>query len=168
MTKAYNDDWMFLHLLCLRTGMNHVKTLNNKKEGTLLKALKEFVAFVKTRYNCTVHGFHTDGERALGMKFQDWTKSKGITLETSAPYSHEQNGSAERSGGVIILRARAMRVHANLPEHLWPEIVTAAAYVLNRTPNKPLDWKTALEVLQQLTNMPNPRTSIADLHVYVA
>src|SRR5204863_1388254 len=110
----------------------------------------------------------TDGERSLGKKFQDWIKSKGITLETSAPYTPEQNGSAERSGGVIISRARAMRVHANLPEHLWPEIVPAAAYVLNRTPNKQLDWKTPLEVLQQLTNMPNPHPSIAHLRVYGA
>jgi hypothetical protein len=148
--------------------MNHVYTLNNKKEGTLLKALKEFVTFVKTRYNCTVRGFRTDGERSLGKKFQNWIKSKGITLETSAPYTPEQNGSAEHSGGVIILRARAMRVHANLPEDLWPEIVPAAAYVLNRTPNKQLGWKTPLEVLQQLVNMPNPRPSIAHLHVYGA
>ena len=61
-----------------------------------------------------------------------------------------------------------MRVHARLLEELWPEIVLAAAYVLNRTPNRQLDWKTPLEVLQQLTNMPNPRPSIAHLRVYGA
>ena len=166
MTKGYNDEWIFLHLFCLRCSMNHVYTLSDKKESTLLKAIKQFVAFVKTRYNCTVQGFRTDGERSLGKKFLDWIKSKGITLETSAPYTPEQNGSAERSGGVIISRARAMRVHANLPEDLWPEIVPAAAYVLNRTPNRQLDWKTPLETLQQLTNMPNPRPSIAHLRVY--
>jgi len=49
-----------------------------------------------------------------------------------------------------------MRVLANLPEDLWPEIVPAVAYVVNRTPNKQLDWKTPLEVLQLLTNMQNP------------
>ena len=40
-----------------------------------------------------------------------------------------------------------MRIHANLPEDLWPEIMPAAAYVLNRTPNRQLDWKTPLEAL---------------------
>ena len=61
-----------------------------------------------------------------------------------------RTGSAERPGGVIILRARAMRVHARLPEDLWPEIMPAAAYVLNRTPNRQLDWKTPLEELRRL------------------
>ncbi len=61
-----------------------------------------------------------------------------------------------------------MRIYANLPENLWPEIVTAAAYILNRTPNRQLGWKTPLEVLQQQTNMQNPHPSIAHLHVYGA
>ncbi len=74
-----------------------------------------------------------DNERSIGKKSQDWIKSKGITLETSALYIPEQNSSAECSRG-IITRARAMRVHANLPEDLWPEIVSAAVYMLNRTP----------------------------------
>ncbi len=99
MTKGYNDEWIFLHLLCLHSYMNHVYTLSNKKESTLLKTLKQFTAFVKTRYNCTIQGFRTDNERSLGKKSQDWFKLKGITLETSAPYTPEQNGSAEHSGG---------------------------------------------------------------------
>jgi hypothetical protein len=31
MTGTYNDDWIFLHLLCLRTRMNYMYTLTNKK-----------------------------------------------------------------------------------------------------------------------------------------
>ena len=61
-----------------------------------------------------------------------------------------------------------MRVHARLPEDLWPEIMPAAAYVLNRTPNRQLDWKTPLEELQRLLNISNPRPSIAHLRVYGA
>ena len=168
MTRAYNDDWIFLHLLCLHTRMNHVYSLSDKEQSTILRTLKEFVAFVQTRYNCTVRGFRSDDERGLGKRFTRWIKTSGRTFEPSAPYTHEQNGSAERSGGVIILRARAMRVHARLPEDLWPEIMPAAAYVLNRTPNRQLDWKTPLEELQRLLNIPNPRPSIAHLRVYGA
>jgi hypothetical protein len=62
MTRAYNDDWIFLHLLCLCTRMNHVYALSNEEQSTLLRILKEFVAFVQTRYNCTVRGFQSDGE----------------------------------------------------------------------------------------------------------
>ena len=119
MTRAYNDDWIFLHLLCLRTRMNHVYSLSDKEQATLLRVLKEFVAFIKTRYNCTIRGFRSDGERGLGKRFTKWINDAGRTFEPSAPYTHEQNGSVERSRGVIIQRGRAMRIHANLLEDLW-------------------------------------------------
>ena len=134
----------------------------------LLKILKEFTTFVQTRYDCTVRKLRTDGEKSLGDDFTNWVKAEGLTFEPSAPYTPEQNGSAERSGGVIIQRARAMRVHARLQESLWPEIVNAAAYVLNRTPNRQLNWKTPLETLQELAKMPNPHPNITHLRVYGA
>ena len=168
MSSAHNDDWIFLHFLCLWTRMNHVYTLTNKREATLLKIIKELVAFVQTRYGCTVRVLRSDGERSLGDNFTSWIKSAGITFDPSAPYTPEQNGSAERSGGVIIQRARAMRVYARLPEDLWPEIVPAAAYILNRTPNRQLDWKTPIEVLHQLVKLPRSPLSIAHLRVYGA
>ena len=46
--------------------------------------------------------------------------------------------------------------------------MAAAAYVLNRTPNKQLKWKAPLETLQEVAKMPNPRPSIAHLRVYGA
>jgi hypothetical protein len=61
-----------------------------------------------------------------------------------------------------------MRVHARLPESLWPEIVNATAYILNRTPNRQLNWKTPLETLQELAKMPNPHPNITHLRVYGA
>jgi hypothetical protein len=35
MSSAHNDDWVFLHFLCLRTWMNHIYALANKREVTL-------------------------------------------------------------------------------------------------------------------------------------
>jgi hypothetical protein len=105
----------------------------------------------------------SDKEKRLGKDFNEWIKAKGFTFEPSAPYTPEQNGAAERSGGVIIRRGRAMRIHVKLPESLWPEIMSAAAYVLNRIPNHQLEWKSPLETLQQLTKSPSPLLSIAHL-----
>lgn len=53
----------------------------------------------------------------------------------SAPDTQAQNGGAERSRGVIKENARAMRLDANLPWELWPEITRAAVYLYNRTSN---------------------------------
>ena len=56
----------------------------------------------------------------------------------SMSYSLEQNSSAERSEGVIVVKAWCIRVHVNLPEDMWPETVKAAVYLMNHTPNKRL------------------------------
>ena len=99
---------------------------------------------------------YLDGEKALGKRFDRWVARKGLSIEESAPYTQAQNGPAERSGGVIIQKARCMRVHAGLPEELWPEPVQTAAYVTNRTPSRQLNWKTPLEMLQKLIGVSNP------------
>jgi hypothetical protein len=50
----------------------------------------------------------------------------------------EPNGLIKRAGGVLTQRARAMRIHANLPKNLSHEMYRTAAYILNRTPTKAL------------------------------
>ena len=55
---------------------------------------------------------------SLGNEFDDWTADKGITVEYLAPNTPEQNGPAKRSRGVIITKARCMRIEARLPEEL--------------------------------------------------
>ncbi|SCO80639.1 uncharacterized protein FRV6_04852 [Fusarium oxysporum] len=69
----------------------------------------------------------------------------GMRLEPSALYAQSQNGSAERSGGVIKEKARAMRIGVKLPSFLWVEIWRAAIYLYNRTPKYIYNWKTPYE-----------------------
>jgi hypothetical protein len=52
-------------------------------------------------------------------------------------------------GGMIVLRARCLRIAACLPANLWPEIIQAAVYLNNRTPKRQLSWKTPYEALTQ-------------------
>jgi hypothetical protein len=47
---------------------------------------------------------------------------KSIRIEPLAPNTQDQNGGAERLGGVLKDKKRAMRVKARLPYALWPEI----------------------------------------------
>jgi hypothetical protein len=57
----------------------------------------------------------------------------GTVIETSTPYTPEQNGVAERSMRTIVEKARSMTVGADIPRHLWNEIVMAAVYLTNIT-----------------------------------
>ncbi|KMQ86359.1 copia protein, partial [Lasius niger] len=61
-----------------------------------------------------------------GIEFKNdrmsrYMASRGITLETSAPYVHEQNGRAEREIRTIVESARTMLTARKLPTKLWAE-----------------------------------------------
>ena len=83
-----------------------------------------------------------DGETSLGKKFDTWIAKKGIDIEQSPLHTLDQNGVAERSRGVLIARATALRTSANLLEFLWPDIYIATGYLINQTPNRTLQVTT--------------------------
>jgi hypothetical protein len=123
--SGYNGDKWASHFHCYKTKMDFVYTHTHKSQAVGVVA--EFINMVATRYGKKIVYFRTDGERSLGHKFDDLMADKGITAERSAPATPAQNGAAERSGGVILLKARTMRIGALLPADLWPEIVTTSS-----------------------------------------
>jgi hypothetical protein len=68
----------------------------------------------------------------------DFISDTGITVKLSAPDVHAQNGAAKKSGGVLVTRARKLKLHLGLPDSLDTEIYKAAAYMLNRSPTRRL------------------------------
>ncbi|OXV09936.1 hypothetical protein Egran_02301 [Elaphomyces granulatus] len=164
MTPGYNGDNWGLHFLEESTRMNYMYTYPSKADT--VKTIKAFYAFVETQYNTKIRIFKRDGERTLGKAYKKWIRKKGIKEEISAPYTPEQNGAAERSGGVLITKARAMRIEAQLPEELWPEALQTAAYIANRSPNKALKGKTPYEKLNERLGKPNTKPNIAHIKVY--
>jgi hypothetical protein len=69
------------------------------------------------------------------LQVAEFLASKSIKIEPLAPNTQGQNNGAERSGGVLKDKERAMRVKARLPYALWPKIGKTAVYLYNRTPN---------------------------------
>ena len=74
-----------------------------------------------------------------------WFSQEGIGFESSPPNTQDQNGRAERAGGVIITKARSMRISAKLPHDLWVDIVDTAVYLDNRTSKAQLNWESPYE-----------------------
>ena len=64
-------------------------------------------------------------------KMLNWLHNKDIKFKSSASHTQAQNGAAEHSEDVIMEKARAMRISANLPHNLWKEIINAAVYLYN-------------------------------------
>ena len=60
----------------------------------------------------------------------------GIIHQTTAHYSPQQNGIAERKNRPLKEMMNAMLLSSGLPQNLWGEAILSANYVLNRIPHK--------------------------------
>jgi hypothetical protein len=136
-----------LHITCEATGNVITYFTTCSREDENLPIIQDAVNWLQLRYSLTVSVVRSDSELNR-KKTKEWFNRRGITFERCAPDTHEQNGTAERAGGVIMAKARAMRLSGKLPHALWREIVSAAAYLYNRTPRYSLGWKSPYEVFQ--------------------
>ena len=120
----------------------HVATPVVSKQKAALN-LEEVLRRVKHTLGAQVVMFRSDNEKAA--VFNHTLKNLGIKHMVSAPNVPAQNGAAEASGKSIITKARCLTSESGLPKDLWPWLVRAAVYLLNRTPNAKLKMKTPYE-----------------------
>ena len=145
LNTAMNKDEWVSHFACHATDFNMVFTHAHKSDAA--RIVKEAVNIIETRFKSMVVFIRPDGECSLGNEFKDLLIEKDITYESSTPDTPEQNGHSERKGGILAMKARAMRIDAGLPIYLWPEIVRTAGYIANRTPMRKHQWKTPYELV---------------------
>lgn len=63
-----------------------------------------------------VASVHLDGAKEFhGDEAKQWFEGKGISIQETAAYSHQQNGKAKRHVRVIKNDAMTMLVNAGLP-----------------------------------------------------
>ena len=163
MRYGLDDSYLIAHFLEDMFQMNYVYILPNKKQEIVLGTLQEFVQYVKNRWGASIKILKLDGETSLGHKFDNQVAEIGLELEGLAPYTQAQNGSIERSRGVLIRRAIALWLSTNLLEFLWLEIFIIARYLTNRSPNRTLDQKIPIGSLQEYYGVPNPKPNLAHL-----
>ncbi|KMS94207.1 hypothetical protein BVRB_023730, partial [Beta vulgaris subsp. vulgaris] len=73
-------------------------------------------------------------------------KEKGIKLQTTVPYTPEQNGIAERMNRTVVDRARTLLTHAALPIKYWQFAIAAAVHVTNRLPTNANNRRSPYEL----------------------
>jgi len=129
---------------------------DNRTAKSIIKSLTNFFQFLKNQFGITPKVIEADNEiTTVKPDVKRWLQTQGIVVEPSAPDTQAQNGGAERSGGVNKGKSRAMRLDANLPWELWPEITRAGVYLYNRTPNYANHWKTPYEVFFTRVSLAN-------------
>jgi hypothetical protein len=74
-----------------------------------------------------------------------WIREQGISFKPLAPDTYDQNRQAERLEGVIMAKARSMRIRAKLLHNLWQKTVNTAVYLYNQTLRYANDWQTLYE-----------------------
>lgn len=168
LPDGFGSEKATLHFVDDASRMHFAYHVLGTKEEHLLPSFQHFSNYVERRWDLKVKVFHGDGETtvAMGNGFTAWINTKGFVIETSPPHTQDQNGSAERSGGVIIGRARKMRYTANLPQMLWPEIISCAVYLLNRSPTKSLKWETPIGYIERYVGNAVPLPSLNHLVPY--
>jgi len=145
--KGYGGATCIAHFYCEKTKYHRAWALPSHQQATLLPVFEATAAFAKKFTTGGIKWFRSDDEAGIGDDIKEYLKQDGIEWEVSTPYHPSQNGPAERSGRAIVERGRALLYEANLPDYLWPVIIAAIIFLLNRTPIESLDWKTPYECL---------------------
>ena len=101
--------------------------LKDDKATTVLEAVQDVVLYCRS-LNIPILRFHSD----RGMEFRaratrQWLKNEGIRVTSSEPGVHQTNGTAESTIRWLKQRARTLLLAADLPQHLWPSAMSAAA-----------------------------------------
>ncbi|KAI0992595.1 hypothetical protein K3495_g15590, partial [Podosphaera aphanis] len=74
--------------------------------------------------------FKDGGSEFFGIR--KYCDHHGIRTDISAPYTPEQNGTAESSNKVVLRKARSMLIDARMPACYWPWAVEHACFITNR------------------------------------
>ncbi|KAJ9507131.1 hypothetical protein QJQ45_004864 [Haematococcus lacustris] len=93
------------------------------------------VQWLETQSGRKLKALRSDnGTEYINQEVKAFLASKGIQHQRSAPYSPEQNGSAERLNRTLIEKVRCMLYTAGLPTRLWTEAVRTANHLRNLSP----------------------------------
>ena len=119
--------------------------LEDRTAQSIINALSYLFNLLEQNYNLKPEIIECDNEITTQKpRVFQFLQAHRLKLEPSAPYTQAQNGGAERLGGVIKQKIRAMR--GKLPSSLWPEISRAAVYLYNRSPKYMYQWRSPYEL----------------------
>ena len=117
--------------------------LKDRTTGSIITAMKSLFGILEQQYGIKPTVIECDNEIVTQKPgVHRFLQDLSIKVDPSPPYTQALNGAAERSGGVVKDKIRAMRASSRLPGFLWKEIGRSAVYLLNRTPRYQNNWKT--------------------------
>uniref|UniRef100_A0AAV1VJE8 Polyprotein n=1 Tax=Peronospora matthiolae TaxID=2874970 RepID=A0AAV1VJE8_9STRA len=133
--------------------------LHSKSESE--ECIKKYITMIQTQFNKKVKFVRHDGAREFATNsLQDFYEVEGIEQQTTVPYAHQANGTAERAIRTIVTIGRSMLHHAKLDKYFWAEAAMTAVYVKNRLPSPKIPHKTPFEIVY------NSKPSVKHMRVF--
>lgn len=118
-----------------------------KTKDETLEKIKKYINWMENKFSRNPKVLKVDnGTEYINKEVEKFLTEKGIELQTTAPYSPPQNGTAERVNRMLVELARAMLIGRSLPTFLWEEAVAHAVYLRNRASTRSLKGKTPDEM----------------------
>jgi len=109
----------------------HVVPLGHKSEAA--QAVRATINLWETQTGNCLKAVRTDrGAEYVNSELATYFSDKGVIHNTTAPYTPEQNGVAERFNRTLMEMVRAMLLDAKFGSEHWAD---AATYVKNRSPS---------------------------------
>lgn len=129
------DNWKYILTISDDfSGYVKISLLRDKQAQSLLQEFRIFEQWASTKTNKSIKKIRTDNGTEFN-KIHKYAHEKGITVQTTVAYNPEQNGRAERLNRSIFERVRSVSHGARIPTELWPHVVNAVVYLINRTPS---------------------------------
>lgn len=112
------------------SGFKQVYCLKHKSD--VFESFKVFERVSANKFGRRIKTLHSEYSREYcNETMRKYMQSRGIKHETSAPYTVEQNGKAERDNRTVMECARTMMQVRDIELPLWAEAINAV-YLLNR------------------------------------
>ena len=87
-----------------------------------------------------------NGGEYIDGGFSEYCVTHGIRMEKTILGTPQQNGVAECMNRNLNERARSMRLHVRLPKTFWADVISIVAYLINRGPSVPMEFRLPEEV----------------------
>lgn len=83
----------------------------------------------------------------MSDQFTQFLEEQGITQETSAPHTPQQNGVAELMNQTLIGGTNSLLQHSSMSKGFWAKAINVATHIINHSLRKGLGWRTPYELV---------------------
>ena len=153
---THTDVWGPAHVSSLQGYRYYVSIIDDvtrhctisfmKTKYETMAKVKQYLVHIEHQHSLLPKAIRADnGCEYINKDLQVWCLDRGLEIQTTTPYTPEQNGIAERWNKTVVKLARSMILACDLPNELWPEAMSHATYIRNRAYMKAVLDKTPHE-----------------------